>query len=38
VLISTVGLGWCFIGNAASFCFVIAHDAPLPPRAELAHA
>jgi MFS family permease len=24
VLISTVGLGWCFIGNAVSFCFVIA--------------
>jgi MFS family permease len=24
VLVSTVGLGWCFIGNAASFCFVIA--------------
>jgi MFS family permease len=24
VLVSTVGLGWCFIGNAISFCFVIA--------------
>jgi MFS family permease len=24
VLVSTVGLGWCFIGNAVSFCFVIA--------------
>ncbi len=24
VLVSTVGLGWCFIANAASFCFVIA--------------
>src|SRR5580658_10184830 len=24
VLVSTVGLGWCFIGNAASFCLVIA--------------
>jgi len=23
-LVSTVGLGWCFIANAASFCFVIA--------------
>jgi MFS family permease len=24
VLVSTVGLGWCFIANAVSFCFVIA--------------
>jgi MFS family permease len=24
VLVSTVGLGWCFIVNAVSFCFVIA--------------
>jgi MFS family permease len=24
VLVGTVGLGWCFIGNAASFLFVIA--------------
>ena len=39
VLVSTVGLGWCFIGNALSFCFVIAslllmdgrHLHPVPP-------
>jgi MFS family permease len=24
VLVTTVGIGWCFIGNAVSFCFVIA--------------
>jgi MFS family permease len=43
VLVSTVGLGWCFIANAASFCFVIAslllldgrqlHPVPPVPRA-----
>ena len=43
VLVSTVGLGWCFIANAASFGFVIAslllldgrqlHPVPPVPRA-----
>jgi MFS family permease len=43
VLVSTVGLGWCFIANAASFLFVIAslllldgrqlHPVPPVPRA-----
>jgi MFS family permease len=43
VLVATVGLGWCFIGNAISFVFVIAsllgldrrqlHPVPPVPRA-----
>ena len=32
VLISTVGIGWCFIGNAISFGFVVASLLSLDTR------
>jgi MFS family permease len=32
VLVSTVGIGWCFVVNAASFCFVIVSLLALDPR------
>jgi MFS family permease len=31
VLVSTIGIGWCFIVNAISFCFVIASLLSLDP-------